>query len=319
MTKKLAKLVAVIFSSGLWMLWVCSPANSADYPKKPIKIFVSSEVGSGEDTEARGLAPFLQKHLGVNILIENQGGAGGKIAFEKFQKAEPDGYSLLLNTFPKSIIIEYMGKVNYRTRDFTPIYAWSRMNQLLVVHGEGWKTFDEFLKTAKTKILAGGLAGRGSTTHLAVLIAMDQLGVKFNWVPYEGAGHIVALAGKHLDFTVCFPSTATSLIKSGKLRPLVLFSDERDPYLPNVPISKDFGFNITPIPAIRCAEAPPRTPNGIVKILEEAFSKTVKEPTYIEWAKQRYMVIHPLSAQELDKLTKETYSKVEQYQQMLRE
>ena len=52
----------------------------------------------------------MQKHLGVSVLIENQPGAGGKIAFEKFQRTEPDGYTLITFTFPKSIIIEYLYK-----------------------------------------------------------------------------------------------------------------------------------------------------------------------------------------------------------------
>jgi len=131
--------------------------------------------------------PFLEKHLGTSVIIENQPGAGGKIAFEKFQKTEPDGHTLITYTFPKSVIIEYQGKTGFKTRDFTPIFAWSRSSQLLVVNGETWKTFSEFLKAAKAKTLAGGLSGRGSTTHLMGLIALDELGIKANWVPYEGS------------------------------------------------------------------------------------------------------------------------------------
>jgi tripartite-type tricarboxylate transporter receptor subunit TctC len=277
-------------------------------------------VGGGEDTEARGLAPYLQKYLGVNVVVENQGGAGGKIAFEKFQRTEPDGYSLVLFTFPKSVIIEYMGKVNYRTRDFTPIYAWSRMNQLLVVHVDNWKTFDEFVKAAKTKPLAGALMGRGSTTHLAGLLAMGELGLKVNWVPYEGSGQAVAaLAGKHIDFMIGLSTSAISLIEAGRLRPLIFFNDERDPFMPDIPIPKDLGYNITSIPATRCAMTPPNTPASIAKVLEEAFSKAVKEPGYIEWAKKRKMVIHTNNAQEVGKMVRETYPLVDKSPPMLKE
>src|SRR4030043_181122 len=172
-----------------------------------------------------------------------------------------------------------MGKVNYRTKDFTPIFGWARSNQLLVVHAETWKTFDEFLKAAKAKTLVGGLSGRGSTTHLAGLVAIDELNIKVNWVPYEGAaGSVAALAGKHLDFTICISTSALPLIHAGKLRPLMLFSDKRDPFLPDVPIPKDIGLDITPLPALRGVEAPPNTPSSVVKALEEAFNKAVREP-----------------------------------------
>ncbi|MFB3887301.1 MAG: tripartite tricarboxylate transporter substrate binding protein [Thermodesulfobacteriota bacterium] len=320
MFKNLSKISALLFFFGVILFLACPMVNSADFPKKPVKLIATADAGGGEDTEARGIAPFLQKHLGVTVMIENQGGAGGKIAFDKFQKTEPDGYNLIVSTFPKSIIIEYMGKVNYRTRDFTAVYAWARTNQLLVVHAETWKSFEEFLKAAKTKPLSGGLSGRGSTTHLAGLVALDELGIKVNWVPYEGsAGSTAALAGKHLDFTLCLSTSAISLIQAGKLRPLLLFSDKRDPYLPDVPIPKDLGFEITSLPAIRGAEAPPNTPPAVVKILEEAFAKAVKEPGFVEWAKRRKMVLHSLTGQEFAKVLLDTYPKVEKFKDMLQE
>jgi tripartite-type tricarboxylate transporter receptor subunit TctC len=320
MFKNLSKSLAFLSVVGVSLLLACPSANSVDFPKKPIKLIACAAAGGGEDTEARGIAPYVEKYLGVNVMIENQPGAGGKIAFEKFQRTKPDGYNLITYTFPKSIIIEYMGKTNYRTRDFTPIFAWSRSNQLLVVHADTWKTFDEFLKAAKAKTLAGGLSGRGSTTHLAGLVAVDELGIKVNWVPYEGAaGSTAALAGKHLDFTICLATSALSLIQAGKLRPLLMFSDKRDPYFPDVPIPKDLGFDVTPIPAIRGIEAPPNTPPSIVKVLEEAFSKAVKEPAFIDWADKRKMVLHPLSAKEFSKIVVDTYPKVEQFKEMFKE
>ena len=306
--------------AGLSMFLICSAANSADFPRKTVKIIATADVGGGEDTEARGLAPYLQKYLGVNVVVENQGGAGGKIAFEKFQRTEPDGHSLITYTFPKSVIIEYMGKTNYKTRDFTPVFVWSQANQLLVVHVDTWKTFDEFLKAAKAKPLAGGLSGRGSTTHLAGLVAMDELGIKVKWVPYEGsAGSNAALAGKHLDFNICLATSAIPLIQAGILRPLLLFGDRRDPYFPNVPIPKDLGLDVTSIPGIRGVSAPPQTPLPIVKKLEDVFSKAVKEPAFIEFTKKRQMVLSPMNGQEFRQVIEATYPKVEKFQDMLKE
>jgi len=312
---KTLRLFTLVATAGL----MAAPVFAADFPSKPVKLIVTAAAGGGEDTEARAIAPFLEKHLGTSVVIENQPGAGGKIAFEKFQKVEPDGYTLITYTFPKSVIIEYQGKTNYKTRDFTPIFAWSRSSQLLVVNGESWKTFDEFLKAAKAKTLSGGLSGRGSTTHLVGLIALDELGIKANWVPYEGsAGSVTALAGKHLDFTICLATSAVSLIQAGKLRPLLLFSDKRDPFLPDVPIPKDLGFDMTYIPTLRGVEAPPNTPAAIVKILENAFSKAVQEPGFIEVAKKRKMVLQSVSSKEFGKAVADIYPKIAKLQEMLK-
>lgn len=317
MFKSLAMISILIL---IGMLLVCPYVKSSDFPKKPVKLIACADAGGTEDALARAVAPHLEKHLGVRVMVENQPGAGGKIAFEKFQKTNPDGYSLIIYTFPKSIIIEYMDKTSYRTKDFTPVFAFCRSNQVLIVHVDTWKTFEEFLKAAKGKTLSGGLSGRGSTTHLAGLVAVDELGIKVNWVPYEGAaGSTAALAGKHLDFTISLTESATALIQGGLLRPLIIFSDKRDPYFPDVPIPKDLGYHISSLSAIRCIEAPPSTPPSVVDVLEEAFNKVVKEPAFIEWTKKRRMVLLPSDAKEFGKIVEGTYPKVEKFQNMLRE
>ena len=313
MMKTLRLLVAVA-AAGL----LAVPAHAQKFPTKPVKLIVTAAAGGGEDTEARAIAPYVEKHLGTSIVIENQPGAGGKIAFEKFQKVEPDGYTLITYTFPKSVIIEYQGATAYKTRDFTPVFAWSRSSQLLVVNAESWKTFQEFLKAAKAKTLSGGLSGRGSTTHLMGLIALDELGINANWVPYEGsAGSVAALAGKHLDFTICLATSAVSLIQAGKLRPLLLFSDKRDPYLADVPIPKDLGYDMTFIPTLRGVEAPPNTPAAVVKILEDAFRKAAAEQGFAEVAKKRKIVLQPVGSAEYAKAVSDIYPRIAKLKDML--
>ena len=312
---KTLRLLVAVAAAGL----LAVPAHAQNFPTKPVKLIVTAAAGGGEDTEARAIAPYVEKHLGTSVVIENQPGAGGKIAFEKFQKAEPDGYTLITYTFPKSVIIEYEGATGYKTRDFTPVFAWSRSSQLLVVNAESWKTFQEFLKAAKAKTLSGGLSGRGSTTHLMGLIALDELGINANWVPYEGsAGSVAALAGKHLDFTICLATSAVSLIQAGKLRPLLLFSDKRDPYLADVPIPKDLGYDMTFIPTLRGVEAPPNTPAAVVKVLEDAFRKAAAEQGFAEVAKKRKIVLQPVGSAEYAKAVSDVYPKIAKLKDMLR-
>jgi tripartite-type tricarboxylate transporter receptor subunit TctC len=317
MTKRLEKIFLFLLFVAINIFLVCPPADSVDFPKRTIKLIVSADPGGGEDTEARGIVPHLEKYLGVKILIENQGAAGGKIAFERFQKAEPNGYTLITYTYPKSVVIEYTDKVNFKSKDFTPVFAWSWSSQVLVVNAETWKTFDEFLKTAKTKTMVGGLSGGHST--LGGLVTADELGLKVNWVPYEGsAGSLAALAGKHIEFSVTVTTSAVPLMEAGKLRSLIVFDNDRDPYLPSVPCSKELGVRTSPIPGIRGIEAPPNTSPAIVKILEEACTKAAKEPGFIEFAKKRKMVIHPLNSKEYGKAINEMYPIVEKYQHILK-
>jgi tripartite-type tricarboxylate transporter receptor subunit TctC len=295
-------------------------ADSADFPKKPIKIIVTSSAGGGEDMEARGVAPFLEKYLGVRVIIEDQPGAGGRIAFEKFQKATPDGYSLITSSFPKSIILEYMTKTGYRTKDFTPVFVWSRMDSYLTVNAETWKTFDEFMKVAKSRTLSVGIPGRGGTNHLSGLMMIDKLGINVKWIPYEaGANAYAALAGKHIDVAMGSNTGLTGLLDAGKVRSLMICSSKRNPYLPDVPTPRELGIDIDPVVVSRGVAAPPNTSPAIVNMLEQAFRKVSKDPGFIDWARKNKVVLTPMSAKEFRKIVENTYPMVEKFQGLLKE
>jgi tripartite-type tricarboxylate transporter receptor subunit TctC len=290
------------------------------FPKKPIKII----TGPGaEDADVRQISPYVQKYLGVDLTIENITGFSGKISFEKFQTMEPDGYTLISYTFPKSIIIENMTKTSFRTQDFTPIFAWSVGNQLLVVPPDTYKTFDEFLKDAKTKTLTGAIPVRGGTSHLAGLLLADGLGINVNWIPYEGsAPSIAAVARKDVDFTICLATVVPSWVRAGKIRLLAVFPDRRGPhshYFRDIPTLKELGYDINYVTIRHVVEAPPNTPVHIVQILEEAFGKAVQEPAYIDWAWKNFVIIDPLSADEFRKEVAEAYPRIEKLKEMLKE
>ena len=290
------------------------------FPQKPIKII----TGPGyEDTDVREIAGYVKKYLGVDVLVENIVGFWGKTAFEKFQMTEPDGYTLISYTFPRSIIVENMSKTNFRTGDFTPIFAWSVGNQLLVTHPETYKTFDELLKEAKIRTLRGAIPLRGGTSHLAGLLLADGLGINVRWMPYTGsAPSIAAVARKDVDFTICLATVLPSWIRAGKIRLLAVFPDRRGPhshFFRDIPTLKELGYDISYVTIRHVVEAPPNTPPHVVRILEEAFSNAVKEPAYIEWAWKNYVIIDPLNAQEFSKEVEASYPRIEKVKEMLEE
>lgn len=153
-------------------------AAESSYPNKTINMVSPYAVGGGTDLEARGILPFMEKYLKVHVTIENIAGAGGKIAFTKVWKANPDGYTILYHVIPASISNQYMLKGDYQVKDFTPIYAISRSNMALTVASDSWKTWDEFLKAARTRVLSGATSTPGGTAHLQGLAAVDKLGIK---------------------------------------------------------------------------------------------------------------------------------------------
>jgi tripartite-type tricarboxylate transporter receptor subunit TctC len=288
------------------------------FPNRPIKII----TGPGrEDAHVREIAPNIQKYLGVEVLIENVAGFWGKTAFERFQTAEPDGYTLISYTFPRSVVIETMSKTDFRTKDFTPVFAWSVGHQLLAVPPDTYKTFDEFLQDAKARTLTGAIPVRGGTSHLAGLLLAKGLGIHVNWMPREGsASSLAALSRKEVDFTICLASALSTWIRTGKISLLALLPDRRGPsgpYFPGIPTLKELGYDISYVTMRHVVEAPPNTPPDIVRILEDAFGRAVKEPGFIEWARKNHVILDPLGAQAFGEEVAESYPKIEKLKELL--
>jgi len=290
------------------------------YPQKPIKIITGS---GGEDADIREIAPYIQRYLGVEVLIENIGGFWGRVPFEKFQNTISDGYTLISYTFPRSIIIEMMSDAKYKTIEFTPVFAWASGNQFIVVSPETYKNFDEFLEDAKNRTLRCAIPLLGGITHLTGLLLAKGLEINVEWVNYEGsASSISALARKEVDFTICLASGVMSWVKAGKVKPLVLLPDKRHSgysYFPNIPTLKELGYEIDQVTIRHVVEAPPGTPLQVVRILEDVFSRAIRENSYNQWAKKNYVIIDPLNSEEFHKEIKETYFKIQKIKDMLKQ
>jgi tripartite-type tricarboxylate transporter receptor subunit TctC len=262
-----------------------APSFAANYPSKPITVIVPYSVGGSMDFQSRGISPYLAKELKTNVIIQNVIGASGVIGFNKGFNAPPDGYTLTANNLPAVIITE-MSQPNstYKTKEFIPLCAFARDDVLLVTHPDIFQNFDEFVKAAKTQPVRVGVTGKGTTVHLAGLILENALGVKFNMIPYGGGSEsVTSLAGKHIDAVLTIGSSAYTMIRGGKIKPLLLFAKERSPKYPQVPTPKELGYDIQPLANHTGILAPPKLPLNERKILEEAFTRAVKNPSYKEW------------------------------------
>src|SRR3954471_20559088 len=68
------------------------------WPKdKTIRAIVPFTAGSTIDIIGRIVMDPLSRQIGQTIFIENRGGAGGSLGSATVAKADPDGYTLLIN------------------------------------------------------------------------------------------------------------------------------------------------------------------------------------------------------------------------------
>ncbi|MFB3884408.1 MAG: Bug family tripartite tricarboxylate transporter substrate binding protein [Thermodesulfobacteriota bacterium] len=300
-------------------IWMASTEAAEKFPAKAVRVIVPQSAGGSIDMEPRGFTPYLSKTLGVDIILENLPGAGGKMGLTKVWKADPNGYTLLYHGIPQSIMNEYLFKTEFKTSGFTHVFGLCITNMVLLVHPDNWKTFDEFLKVAREKTLSGGVPSPGSTSHICGLATVDKLGMKANWVPFDGSGEVLSsLAGKHIDFAIISTNSAQPLVAAGKIRPLLVYSDAPDSVFPDVPFPSKLGHNMTVMAAVRGFVAPPNTPPDRVKILEDAMLKTARSPAFLEWAKNRKIDITPLDGKKYLGETQKQYVLLDQFRNLFK-
>jgi tripartite-type tricarboxylate transporter receptor subunit TctC len=223
----------------------------------------------------------------VRVVIENRPGADGRLGTALAWKSAPDGYTITYAGLPAPLITEKLFEVSYKTKEFTHIFAWQKDNECLVVNADAFKTTNEFMNEARSRTVSGGQAGFGSVGQLAGLALADAAGFKHvNWIPFQGGAEMInSLAGKHIDFGITTNSSARVLVDAGKLRVALVFSREKDIMFPSAPLPRDFDFDMTPMPILRGVFAPPGIPQREATVLEQAFAKAVKEPDFLNWAK----------------------------------
>jgi tripartite-type tricarboxylate transporter receptor subunit TctC len=93
--KKIANIAAAALSAVL-SLPLCATAQ--DFPSKPIRFIVPLTPGSGADIAGRILGKHIGDAVKQTIVVENRPGAGGIIGTQAVAKADPDGYTVLVQS-----------------------------------------------------------------------------------------------------------------------------------------------------------------------------------------------------------------------------
>jgi tripartite-type tricarboxylate transporter receptor subunit TctC len=216
------------------------------FPSKPVHLLIPYAPGGAVDILGRTLGEELAKKWGQPVLVENRTGAGGVIASQVVAKAEPDGYTLIVVAMGHSINPFLYENLPYDTfKDFTPIsLLGSSPNVLLVAANSPYKSLADILAAAREKpgALAYGMAGNGTSTHLAGELLKSMAKVNIAPIAYKGGAPIIVdLLGGHIPLSFNNIPESISHINNGSLRALGVTSATRSEALPNVPTIAEAG------------------------------------------------------------------------------
>ncbi|MDA7416267.1 tripartite tricarboxylate transporter substrate binding protein [Xenophilus arseniciresistens] len=256
----------------------------ADFPNKPIELVVPFQPGGGTDALARSFADATRKHTTQSVVIVNKPGASGSIGWQDVMNAKPDGYRLAIVTVELATLA-HMGIGKIQAADLQPIAQLNADQAAITVRSDSpFNTVEEFLAAAKKEPgkIGVGNAGPGSIWHLAASALEDKTGVKFNHVPFQGAGPgVQALLGGHIDAVAVSPAEVTTFVQAGKLKTLAVMAEQRVKGFEKVPTLKERGIDLV-IGTWRGIAAPKNTPPQVVAYLKDLAFKASSEPSFRE-------------------------------------
>ena len=271
----------------LGLLLAALPAVAQDsYPSKPIRVIVPFTVGGPTDIVARILGARMTEAMGQQFIIDNRGGAGGKIGVEALAKSPPDGYTIGYATVSTHSINPTLYKsIGYDPiKDFEPIGKIGDIPLILSVHkavaATSVKELVNLIKANPGKF-SYGTPGQGSMGHLCNEALRGRAGgYDVVHVPYRGGGQMMndLVAGQ---IPMVFEGTPTSLpqIEAGAIRPLAVGSATRARALPNVPTMQEEGYAGFECAAWFALFAPAKTPAPIIAKLNAALVTALADPT----------------------------------------
>lgn len=318
----------------LMSLWAAqAAAQTPFYQGKTITVVAAASAGSAYDLYARLMAQFMGKHIPgtPNFIVQNMTGAGSIIgANYLYNVSKPDG--LTIGAVQPSIYFNQLMKqyeVKYDWAKFAWIGSSDKSDYLLYMRADlPYKTLADVRK-AKEPPKCGSTGAGTSGSYMPKLLE-ETLGTKFTIVAgYQGGGEIdLAVERGELHcraFTIqAYHSREPyhTWRKKGFARILMQTGQSRDPRLADVPTLRELmDEHNTPerdrrlVPMVLAATdfgrpilAPPGTPTDRLKILRDAFVKTMKDPELLAEAQRRNFDITPSTGEELETLAKHVIS-----------
>ena len=246
-------------------------ACAADtFPSRPLRLIVPFPPGGGTDIMARMVGQRLTDAFGVQVVVDNRGGAAGIIGTELAAKANPDGHTMMIGSVSTICINAGLHKKLPfdPEKDLAPVSLVASTPSMLVVGNTiAAKSVKELIALAKARPgqLHYASPGSGSSAHLGGELFKQAAGIDIQHVPYKGTGPAVTdlVSGQVSMFITNMPSVLP-MVKANRLRPLAVTSLQRSALVPDLPTVDESGIPGFEVVVWYGLFAPAATPRPVI-------------------------------------------------------
>lgn len=261
---------------------VSTQAYAADWPTKPVTIYVTTAAGGNTDMMARMAADHLTVKFGKPFVVENRPSAGGAQASGAVATAAPDGYSVLFTPISAVLLVPLVQKMSFDPdKSLTPVTNVGTGSQVIAVKRSlPADDLAEFLAYAKANPgkLNFAAAGTNNLSHLAPLLLFKLAGAEVVMVPSRGEPQAISdLMSGSVDFYFGNTSVLLAQRDHPAIKLLAVGTAERVPAAPDIPTASET------LPGFVFASwngflVPNGTPEAIIEKLRDAVKEMVNKP-----------------------------------------
>ena len=236
--------------------WLSAPAwvqAQGSYPNRAIKVLVPFPPGNTIDIVARLLQNPMAAALGQSVIVENIGGAGGRIGTAAIVRANPDGYTIGAGQSGTLWVQPHTTKdATYDVvKDLVRIALTVRNFNVLTRHNNTpFGNLSEMIAWAKANPgkLTYGSNGEGGFPHLWFEDLAKQAGIQFTFIPYKGAAQVATdLISGQIMVAGDGVSAMVPYLNANQMKLLGVTSETRTAQFPDAPAIAEVlpGFTAT--------------------------------------------------------------------------
>lgn len=276
---RLPRRTALIAGAGL----LARPALAQSWqPAQAVRCIIGAAAGGTLDIHARAAGPGLTERMGQAVVMENNGGAAGRVASALVARAARDGQTLLVSSGDGIVISDILyGRAQGVLRPrLKPVTMTILAAQLLVTHPRsGIRSVEDYIARARSERgLTLGVPGYGGIAHLIGEMVTRTLGnMRVVNVPYRGGGPATLdLLAEQIDAMIITLPAVTEHVRGGRLVPLAVSTLQRDPAMPEVPTIAETLIPGFDVPSTQGVLVPEGTPDHIVNAWSQAWRAALR-------------------------------------------
>ena len=209
-----------------------------------MRFIVPHSAGGGYDVYARLLEPYLERRLGVEIVVENRSGAGGRVGARTVRDATPDGRTLGILNATSLMVSELASDLTGLDpfEAFTVLGRIARSEAVLATAVEGdLETIGSVAARSQEAPILVGMTDVGSVSFASVSVVSELLEMEVRYLAgYPGSRETsLGLIRGEYDLGGFTLESVWDRVTAGDLRPVLQIASvplTDDPLLADVPV-----------------------------------------------------------------------------------